>query len=255
MLKIVGVIPARLASQRFPRKVLKEIDGKSLIQMTYENTLKSGVLERVIVASEDAEVVEHVRNFGGEAFLTGTHISGTDRVAEVVGNELDDVDIVVNVQADEPCLSTHVIDLLVDMLHRDHSAVVTTPIAKIEESSQIFNPSVVKCVFDENMRALYFSRSPIPYQQKKAAIADYYRHIGVYCFRTPFLLEYATMKKTRLQQIEDLEQLRILEHGYPLHVCVVEDQVCGVDTPEDLKKVEKYLCRNTSLSQGVLSPL
>jgi len=255
MLKIVGVIPARLASTRFPRKVLKEIGGKSLLQMTYENALESRVLERVVVAAEDAEIVDHVRSFGGEAFLTGKHPTGTDRVAEIVGDYLDDAEIVVNVQADEPCLSPKVIDTLVGALHEDPTAVLTTPITKILDPSQIYQSSSVKCVFDENMRALYFSRAPIPFPQKKEIEADYYRHIGVYCFRTTFLLEYASMQKTRLQQIEDLEQLKILEHGYPIHVCIVEDQMCGVDTPEDLEKVQEYLCQNTSLSPEALSPL
>ncbi len=253
MLKIVGVIPARLASRRFPRKVLKEIDGKSLLQITYENALESRRLQRLVVAAEDIEIVEHVRSFGGEAYLTAIHHTGTDRVAAVVKERLEEADIVINVQADEPCLSPTVIDQLVDLLDSNPSAVVTTPIAKIVNPSQIFDPSSVKCVFDEKMRALYFSRAPIPFPQRKEQIVDYYRHIGVYCFRTAFLLTYAALPKTPLQQIEDLEQLKILERGYPVHVCIVEDQMSGVDTPEDLEKIARYLCAHTSLSQAALS--
>ncbi|MCH9610588.1 MAG: 3-deoxy-manno-octulosonate cytidylyltransferase [Chlamydiales bacterium] len=254
MLKIVGVIPARLASTRFPRKVLKEIEGKSLLQMTYENTIQSGVLQRVVIAAEDEEIVEHAQKFGAEAYLTDMHPSGTDRVAQVVQDQLDEADIVVNVQADEPCLNPAVIDTLVGSLYEDPEAVATTAITKIRNPRDIFDPSTVKCVFDDSMRALYFSRSPIPYPQKEQDLVDHYRHIGVYCFRKQFLLQYAMMQRGRLGRAEDLEQLKILEHGHPLHVCVVEDQLCGVDTPKDLETIQEYICRNTSSSQEALSP-
>lgn len=253
MLKIVGIIPARLASKRFPKKVLADILGKSLLQRTYENALKCEVLDKVIIAADEPEVMAHVENFGGEAVMTGRHINGSDRVAEVVARDLEDAEIVVNIQADEPCLDPRVIDALVRELQEDSSAVMTTPITKIVNPAHIFDPSIVKCVFDENNRALYFSRAPIPFPQVTDTIHDYYRHIGVYCFRAPFLLEYASLSKTRLQQIEDLEQLRVLEHGYPVHVCEVEDQMAGVDTLEDLEKVREHLCKNTSLSQEALS--
>lgn len=249
----MGIIPARLAAKRFPRKVLADISGKSLLQRTYKNTLNCSSLDRVIIAADDVEIVEHVKSFGGEVFLTGKHDSGTDRVAELVGQKFPDAEIVVNIQADEPCLDPSVIDRLVESLQEDNSSVVTTPIAKIIDYSHIFDPNAVKCVFDENMRALYFSRAPIPFPHVTDTVHDYYRHIGVYCFKAAFLLEYAALPKTRLQMIEGLEQLKILEHGYPVHVCVVEDQARGVDTPEDLEQVRKFLCKNTSSSQEALS--
>ena len=222
--------------------------------MTYENTLRSGALHRLVVAAEDPEIVEHVQSFGGEAFLTGIHPSGTDRVADVVHKHLMEADIIVNVQADEPCLDPQIIEKLVSTLRASPSAVITTPVSPIADQSQISNPSCVKCVFDQQGRALYFSRAPIPFTQKNEIGVTYYRHIGVYCFRRSFLLQYAALPKSPLQQIEDLEQLKILEHGWPIHVCLVAEPMAGVDTPADFEKIERYLCQNTSSSQAALSP-
>ena len=256
MVKIVGIIPARLASVRFPRKVLQPILGKSLLQTTYENTLRCPSLKDLWVATEDQEIVDHVQSFGGHAFLTKEHPSGTDRLAEIAAQSLDKEDIVVNVQADEPCLDPKILDQLIEnILDETQERVVTTAVAKITKKSEIFDPARVKCVFDKRQRALYFSRSPIPFPHKERSETDYYVHLGVYCYRAGFLIDYAQMEKTRLQTVEDLEQLRILEHGHPIDVVVVEDQIGGVDTPSDLPKIENYLCQNTSSSQEVLSPL
>lgn len=243
----IGVIPVRWKSARFPGKPLADLLGKSLIRRTYENSCKSARLDRVVIATDDPRILEHVQEFGAEAYMTSEECpTGTDRVYEVVKNNFADASFIVNIQGDEPCLDPVVIDKLIDRLEEIPEAVVSTPITKITHSSDIFNPSVVKCVFDTFGRALYFSRAPIPFSQNSDKNHDYYRHLGIYCFRRTFLQQYAKMSKTRLQQIEDLEQLKILEMGYPIHITCVEDQGIGVDTPEDLKKIEGILCENTS---------
>jgi len=253
----IGVIPARFASKRFPGKPLANILGKSLIQRTYENAKKSRSLDKLVVATDDKRIFDHVESFGGHAMMTPVDCpSGTDRTCEIIEKHFPTAAIIVNIQGDEPCLNPEIIDTLIDKLKTTPDAVLTTPIAKILDPSGIFNPSTVKCVFDKNFKALYFSRAPIPFPQNTKKIHDYYRHLGVYCFRREFLMKYRNLDFSRLQDIEDLEQLKILECGYPIHTCLVEDNGIGVDTPEDLKKIEELLCHeNTSLSQEGLSPL
>ncbi|MCH9609922.1 MAG: 3-deoxy-manno-octulosonate cytidylyltransferase [Chlamydiales bacterium] len=248
MPNVIGIIPARLKSSRFPGKVLVDIGGKSLIQRTYEQSIQSSFLDEVVIATEDKAVAEHAKSFGAKAFITkSSHMSGTDRIAEVVEAHYPDVDVVVNIQADEPMLDPKTLNQLVKKLLETPVAVCTTAVVEITEAAEIFDPSAVKCVFDRNGRALYFSRSPIPFAQKMLENHSYHRHLGIYCFRRDFLLTYASIDATPLQLVEDLEQLRILEHGYPLYVTVVEDKGIGVDTPEDLKRVEDRCLENTFL--------
>lgn len=253
----VGVIPARYNSSRFPGKPLANILGKSLIQRTYENATQCSMLDDLVVATDDERIYNHVKELGGKVLMTSTTCqSGTDRVIEVVEKHYSGAEIVVNIQGDEPCLSPEVIDLLVEKLKTENEAVVSTPIAKINDPGEIFNPAVVKCVFDKNFKALYFSRALIPFPKNTQKIHDYYRHLGVYCFKKEFLLKYRELGFSRLQDIEDLEQLKILENGFPIHTCLVEDQGIGVDVPDDIKKLEELLCQeNTSLLQEALSPL
>lgn len=248
--KIIGIIPARFGSMRFPGKMLADILGKSLIRRTYENARRASSLEEVIVATDDQRILTHVEGFGGKAVMTAAdHPSGTDRVAEVVRKHYPHAEIVVNVQGDEPCLNPLIIDLLIDDLLKRPDAVMTTPVASITNSEDVRSPSIVKCVFTPSMRALYFSRSPIPFVQKGEG--RHYRHLGVYCFRKDFLLCFSQMPKTSLQQTEDLEQLKILEQGYPIYVSIVQDDGIGVDTMEDLKRIEKKICKeNTFLLQA-----
>jgi 3-deoxy-manno-octulosonate cytidylyltransferase (CMP-KDO synthetase) len=252
--KVVGVIPARFQSSRFPGKVLAEIFGKSLVQMTYENMLKAELLSEVIVAVDDPIVFDHVKKFGGKVVMTSLHCqSGTDRVAEAVREHYPDADIVVNIQVDEPCLDPSIIDKLVYDLISTKEAVMTTPVVKITDPKQIFHPSIPKCVFDKNRKALYFSRSPIPYPHKDVK-AEYYRHIGVYCFRKEFLQQYTKLPHSSLRVTEDLEQLKVLDNGFPIHISEVKYDGVEVNHPEDIKKVEEFLCANTSLLQEELSP-
>lgn len=258
---ILGVIPVRWQSSRFPGKPLANILGKSLIRRTYENAAQCSRLQDLIIATDDSRIFEHVKEFGAKVVMTSTKCcTGTDRVNEAVKNYGCDPCIVVNIQGDEPCLDPKVIDRLVEKLESSSGAVLTTPVALIENETDIASPSVVKCIFDSQGKALYFSRSPIPYYQtgksKNLRKCPYYRHLGIYCFKRRFLDCYTQLEKTPLQEAEDLEQLKILEHGFPIHVCIVEDQTIGVDTLEDLKKIESYLCQKENISSlpEALSP-
>ncbi len=255
--RLIGIIPARWQSSRFPGKPLVDILGKSLIRRTYENAKRCRLLERIVIATDDQRIFDHVKEFGAEVFMTSKGCpTGTDRVGELVKKHFSDAEIVVNIQGDEPCLDPAVIDALVEKLKQTPEAVLTTPIAKITQLADIFNPAIVKCVFDHGGKILYFSRTPIPFARKADANSDYYRHLGVYCFRYEFLLKFIQLLPTQLQKIEDLEQLKVLESGFPIHGCLVDDQGIGVDTPEDIKRIEKFLCHvNTSSSQAALSPL
>jgi 3-deoxy-manno-octulosonate cytidylyltransferase (CMP-KDO synthetase) len=242
MKRVVGVIPARWHSSRFPGKPLVEILGKSLLQRTYENARQSSSLTDLIVATDDARIFKHAESFGAQAYMTSPQCAtGTDRSWQAIEHSFLDAEIIVNIQGDEPCLDPEVIDLLVIKLTDNPDMVMTTPVSPIADIQLALMSNVVKCVFDCHGRALYFSRSPIPFAHQPDQIPSYYRHIGVYCFRRNALRQYVNLRKTPLQECEDLEQLKMLENGLPIHVCMVGDQAAGVDTPADLKRVEQLL--------------
>lgn len=254
--KIVAVIPARYDSQRFPGKPLVSISGKSLIRRTYENALLCKGLDKALVATDDRRIMDHVEEFGGEAIMTSPKCpTGTDRLVEVLHKSrfCNDADIIVNIQGDEPCLSQEAISAIIDLLLKDDSSVMSTAVTPISSKEEASLPSVVKCVFDKNYNALYFSRALIPSGKTKEKLkaSQHYRHIGIYAFRKDFLPIYGELSPTPLQLSEDLEQLKVLEHGYRIKVAVVKDDAIGVDTPEDISKVESFLCsQNTFSSQG-----
>ena len=242
MKKIVGVIPARWQSSRFPGKPLADILGKSLIQRTYENASRSKSLDALVIATDDQRIFDHAQSFGAEIFMTSPACpAGTDRVWEVIEKHFPEAEIVVNIQGDEPCLDPEVVDRLVAKMRHLPESVLITPVAQILDPHLISSTRVVKCVFDKGGKALYFSRSPIPFAQNALLIHHYYRHLGIYCFRREALCQYVLLEKTPLQEREDLEQLKMLENGFPIHVCIVEDQAIGVDTPEDIKMVINLL--------------
>ena len=253
MKSVIGIIPARYASQRFPGKPLAKILGKTLIQRTYENAKKCALLERVIVATDDQRIFDHVADFGGEVLMTDPDCpTGSDRLVDAmrVDPSLKKADIVLNVQGDEPLLDPTTLQKIAEALMEDPKAMVATPIMRLHSEEEALNPSVVKCVIDEKGHALYFSRGLIP--AGKSLKFDpkivYWRHVGLYGFRTSFLKKYGKLKQTPLQVAEDLEQLRILEHGYIIKTCEIKMNSLDVNTPEDLKKVEQLLCKqNMSL--------
>ena len=239
--KVIGVIPARYGSSRFPGKVLAEIKGKPMIQWVYEQACQSKLLDRIFVAVDDERVLKCVEGFGGPAVMTSPeHQSGTDRIAEAVKNI--DADIVVNIQGDQPLLDSEMIDEAVLPLIEDTAVQMSTIKTKISEEDYL-DPAVVKVVTDENDNALYFSRSLIPYSRDNTTISVY-EHVGLYVYRKEFLFAISKLPPSYLEKIEMLEQLRVMEKGYKIKVIETKSkQAAGVsvDTPEDLAKVEKLI--------------
>lgn len=241
------VIPARLASTRLPRKLLLRETGKSLIQHTYESARRAALPAGVCVATDHAEIFDEVRAFGGTVVMTDPDApSGTDRVAEVARQM--DADIIVNVQGDEPEIAGDSIDLAIRLLEENPSAMMSTLATPIRCRKQFNDPACVKVVFNGQGRALYFSRSPIPCPRHwddsllKADPPIFFQHVGLYAYRRDFLLQLATMAPSPLEQIEKLEQLRVLEAGHSILVGVIDEPTFGIDTPDDYQAfVEK--CR------------
>lgn len=250
--KALGIIPARYGSTRFPGKPLSLIAGKSLIQRTYESAKKCSALSSLVVATDDKRIYDHVVSFGGEAIMTSSDCpTGTDRIVDVLKHHtcFSDASLIVNIQGDEPCIEAEVIQKIVVILAEDKNAQLSTAVVKIKSEEEALNPSVVKCVMDQHQNALYFSRALIPSGRTGKFLPEitYYRHVGIYAYRRDFLFQYSALLQTPLQKAEDLEQLKVLEWGYRIKVAVVESDSIGVDTPEDIIKVEQLLCRqNTS---------
>jgi len=235
-MKIIGVIPARYDSTRFPGKPLVKILGKSLIRRVYERAALAK-LQKLIVATDDERIVDEVLSFGGEVVLTKKFDTGTDRVAEVIKKEV--YDIVVNIQGDEPLIKPEVIDVVIYELVENAWAGVSTAATRIYIDEEIDDPNVVKVVLAKNGRALYFSRSRIPYNRESMGM--YYKHIGIYVYKRDFLERFVSFEKSSLEIAESLEQLRVLENGCGIHVSIVNYDSIGVDIPEDVKKVEELL--------------
>jgi 3-deoxy-manno-octulosonate cytidylyltransferase (CMP-KDO synthetase) len=246
-MNILGVIPARYASTRFPAKPLADIDGKSMIQRVFEQAKKSPSLSKVVVATDHEEIFNHVIAFGGAVCMTSAHhASGTDRCYEVLSKENTSFDYVINIQGDEPFIAPGQIDLLASLL--DGQTELATLIKKIDAVEQLFNPNLVKVVCTKNQEALYFSRSPIPYfrnqeQAEWVTHHGYYKHIGLYAYRNDVLEKITRLEMSSLEKAESLEQLRWLENGYTIKVKETSIETMGIDTPEDLQNALKYLNR------------
>jgi 3-deoxy-manno-octulosonate cytidylyltransferase (CMP-KDO synthetase) len=240
------VIPARLASTRLPQKLLLRETGKSLIQHTYESAQKASLPRGVCVAADHQEIFDEVRRFGGNVCMTNPDaVCGTDRVAEVA-RKMPEVDIFVNVQGDEPEIAGESIDLAIRLLENNPQAVMSTLATPIRDHHQLSDPSCVKVVFDQAGRAMYFSRSMIPCPRHwdenllHTNPPTFYQHVGLYAYRRDFLLQLASMQPSQLEQIEKLEQLRVLQAGYSILVGVVDVPTFGIDTQEDYRAfVEK----------------
>lgn len=235
----VIVIPARLDSTRLPRKLLLKETGKSVLQHTYESASKSRKASRVVVAADHPEIVDEVRSFGGEVMLTDPkHTCGTDRVAEVA-QVMSQVDIVVNVQGDEPEVAATAIDMAVTLLEQHGEIDVSTLATPIRARAQLDDPSCVKVVIDGSGRAIYFSRSAIPHARDwddallQACPPNFLQHVGLYCYRREFLLRIPGLPVPRIEQIESLEQLRILSNGHSILVGTIDHPIAGIDTRED----------------------
>jgi 3-deoxy-manno-octulosonate cytidylyltransferase (CMP-KDO synthetase) len=258
--EIIGIIPARFESSRFPGKPLATINGISLIQRTYENARQAECLSHLVVATDDQRIFDHVKSFGGEVVMTSVDCAtGTDRLAE--GLKLNpnwlQADAIVNIQGDEPCLPFQTINLIVESLLADPIAQMSTAVTQLITESEAFHPSIVKCTKDLFGNALYFSRSLIP--SNKRGNFDpkqlYWRHLGIYAYRPEFLSIYAKLPQTPLQIAEDLEQLKAIEHGYRIKIAIVESSGIGVDHPEDINKVELWINKqNSSLLPAESAP-
>ncbi|MCW8908738.1 MAG: 3-deoxy-manno-octulosonate cytidylyltransferase [Sedimenticola sp.] len=243
------VIPARYASSRLPGKPLLDIAGKPMIRHVYERALESGA-EQVVVATDDARIAERVEGFSGQVCMTSPeHQSGTDRIAEVVrhyGWQADD--IVVNLQGDEPDMPASLLRQVAGDMQSHTDAVMTTLSADLTEGAQLFDPNVVKLVTDAKGYALYFSRAPIPWDRDRFSaegglpeqVQGYSRHIGLYAYRAGFLSRYVAWEPAPLEQVESLEQLRVLWQGERIHVSRASELPgIGIDTPEDLEKARR----------------
>lgn len=243
---IIGIIPARYASTRFPGKPLAFINGKSIIQRVFEQCKSAEILDKVIVATDDERIFDHVTDFGGEAVMTSKdHQNGTSRCAEALSiyenNNRLVFNTVINIQGDEPFIQPEQIHQ-VAALFSQSEAQIGTLAKKIESEEELFNPNVVKLVADKKTHALLFSRNPIPFvrdvdKTNWLSHAMYYKHIGLYGYRKDMLLEIAKLEPTRLELAENLEQLRWMENGYKVSVAYTEYESMGVDTPEDLLKL------------------
>jgi 3-deoxy-manno-octulosonate cytidylyltransferase (CMP-KDO synthetase) len=240
--KIIGIIPVRYNSTRLPGKPLADIAGKPMLQHVWERASAARNLKRVIIATDDERILQKAKKFGAAAVLTSSsHRSGTERVAEAV-KDLD-VDIVVNIQGDEPLMKARVIDQAIDALANDSQVLTSTLAYKIDKEEDIRNSNVVKVVFDRDNFALYFSRAPIPFDRSQApgSNTQAYKHLGLYVYRKDFLLKLSRMKPTPLERIESLEQLRILENGYRIKVVESPYDSIGVDTAEDLERAKAII--------------
>ena len=266
MLRVAVIIPARYGSTRFPGKSLAVLKGKILIQHVYERAMAAKLVDHVTVATDDSRIFDAVKTFGGNALMTSaSHMSGTDRIAEAAGNM--DYEFVINVQGDEPFIRPGMIDDVANLLYNDRSVSISTLAKKITDINEIFSPHVVKVVMDENGFALYFSRSPIPYyrdewkllkteepkmnmdqintlelQTPDPEVREFYcyKHIGIYGFRKDALIDFSSMRQSRLERAEKLEQLRALSAGMKIKVKETEYDTFGIDTIDDLRKAEQW---------------
>ena len=240
-MKTIGVIPSRYGSTRLPGKPLKDICGKSMVQRVYEAVQGASMIDDVIVATDDERIVEEVRSFGGRAVITSPkHPNGTSRIAEAV--ESLDVDLVINIQGDEPFIRGVMIDELLEVMIKDPGISMATLCYQLTDPATFTNENVVKVVSDIHGNALYFSRSMIPFPRKADAL-KVYEHLGIYGYRKDFLQKYIALEDTPLSMTESLEQLKVLEHGYRIFVVETEHEyhALSIDTQEDLEEARRII--------------
>ncbi len=242
---VVAIIPARYHSNRFEGKPLALIAGKPMIQHVVERARKVNLLSRVVVATDDQRIGDCVESFGGEFVMTrNDHVSGTDRLAEAAEKiGISEHDVVVNIQGDQPLFPEEIVEQVAKPLLEDPALPMSTLIYKIVRQEEIHDPNHVKTVFDRNNHALYFSRSPVPFQRnpEEKESPTYYKHLGFYAYRKGFLLSFVALPEGEWERFEKLEQLRALEYGYTIKVVLTTYDSIEVDTPEDLLRVEKQL--------------
>jgi 3-deoxy-manno-octulosonate cytidylyltransferase (CMP-KDO synthetase) len=245
-MKIIGVIPARYASTRFPGKPLTDIGGKSMIQRVYEQSKKSTRLTDVIVATDDDRIESHVKAFGGKVIMTNSsHQSGTDRCFEAIQNYSSSADVIINIQGDEPFIRPEQIDLVASCFESGNVQIATL-VKKINSYEELLNINTPKVVLNNNGDAIYFSRQTIPHlrdkeQTKWLDFHTFYKHIGIYAYTAKSLAEITTLKQSTLELAEGLEQLRWIENGYKIRTKVTDFESIAVDVPNDLQKLINFL--------------
>lgn len=242
-MKILGIIPARYGSTRFPGKPLVDIDGKTMIQRVYEQAKSCSTLTDVIVATDDQRIVNEVTRFGGKVTITSTsHQSGTDRCAEVVSKLTTPYEIVINIQGDEPFIDPKQITQLCNCF-KDKKTQIATLVKRITDSTELLNENKVKVTFNKNHFAIYFSRNAIPFYRGEnhenwIKNHQYFKHLGIYGYKTKILKEITLLKPSKLELAEGLEQLRWLENGYNIKIAETELETISIDTPEDIVKLK-----------------
>jgi 3-deoxy-manno-octulosonate cytidylyltransferase (CMP-KDO synthetase) len=241
----VAVIPARYASTRIPGKALADLAGRPMVEHVYRRAAAARRVDAVIVATDDERIADAVRRFGGDVRMTSPHhLTGTDRLAEVAASL--DCDLVVNIQGDEPLIEPESIDAAIEPFWTDSALVMSTICHRLVNIEEAGDPNVVKVVIGRDGRALYFSRSAIPYRRgPQEQGAGPYKHIGLYVYRREFLVQVASLSPTPLERSESLEQLRVLEHGFSIKVVETRHDSIGVDTPDDLERVRRLLTVET----------
>lgn len=241
-MKFLGIIPARYSSTRLEAKPLKKIHGHTMIEWVYKRAKKSG-LDELVVATDDKRIYDEVLSFGGKAIMTSEkHPNGTSRIAEVC-EKMENYDVIINVQGDEPLIEVDMINSLIDTFRQSKDLVMATLKHKLNNKEEIENPNSVKVVCDKNDYAIYFSRSIIPYPRKNENIS-YFKHIGIYAYKRDFVIEYSKMLSSPLEEAESLEQLRVLENGYKIKVLETPHSLIGVDTEQNLQDVIAYIEKN-----------
>ncbi len=244
-MSVLVVIPARYASVRFPGKPLALLQGKPMIQHVYERAARATGIDEVVVATDDERIAGAVARFGGRAAMTSPSAkSGTDRVAEVARTR--NAEVVINVQGDEPLMHPDMVGQLAELLTRHQAIPIASLMTKFARAEEIDSPNIVKVVTDRDGFALYFSRAPIPFERANRPTGPpashyYYKHLGIYGYQRHFLLQFPHLEPTPLEQLEQLEQLRALEHGYRMKLLETPYDTIGVDTPGDLARVEQHL--------------
>jgi 3-deoxy-manno-octulosonate cytidylyltransferase (CMP-KDO synthetase) len=240
-MNIIAMIPARYAASRFPGKLMQMLSGKSVIRHTYDATIATGLFQETIVVTDSEIIYKEISDNGGKAVMSKkSHESGSDRIAEAI--EKMDIDVVVNVQGDEPFIKKEPLENLVG-LFRDSSVKVGSLMRRLTDSQEIASSSCVKVVVNKRNDALYFSRNVIPFHANQLVAPEHYLHIGVYGFRKQTLLDFTTWPASKLELVEKLEQLRYLENGIPIRMALVDFMSVAIDTPEDLKRAEALLSK------------
>ena len=240
-MKTIALIPARYAATRFPAKLMQVLGDKTIIRRTYDNTKATLLFDEVIVVTDSDIIFNEIIQYGGYAIMSkGVHESGSDRIAEAAADI--DVDIIVNVQGDEPFVKKSMLADLLEVFANDpHQKVRVASLMHPVDESMINNPNHVKVVVDKNNDALLFSRSAIPYHRDKNIFPVYYKHIGIYAYRKQTLMDFTQWSMTPLESIEKLEQLRYLENGIKIKMVLTDESPVSIDTPEDFERARKLI--------------